>query len=529
MRIVSRTQHEGRTVLAISTGLSAHAAAKSRLQRGKRPHGYLITPAGVVHPWIPEGTFCRDARDDARVQREGGGILHIWGPDFDGVSLLDIITNTDTEAAWLAFHRCFTIIARAASGAGPLGSALLSEAAQSGPEAIFRAKDNSVLILPGDTYRRSLASHGVTVERENRLEWVLPDNDQKSPEHGIAFLAGACAYRIVGGVSPFMNTTFWSVQEKVKETEDTFLARLIRSGYVLPLNLLQPKINSSLCKNIMNAITMAEPAAVTSIFEFGESYSNLIDLQSLQTDTPQALLAKKTAFEQKQMRRLSQSTFVQKNTTKFLVIGIIAAFVIIFGGIFITDMASKPTTEGLEPQEVVNGFYEAVDLLDSNTLQAYSSKSAFKEYSGFLTSMYMTLRFRENYEGESKISTPIEIFEKKLDNTHIVYGITNLTCQELNRSKDLIEFNIGFYLFIPENLAEQNELPDTTHREIEEPLAVYYYRDTCTLSLKKGRWIVSDIQAIERSIIEKKGTRIFEAIAEGSGATLPYAPSAKNQ
>lgn len=525
MGIVSRLQHDNRTVWAISTGLSAHAAAKSRLQRGKRASGYLITPEGGIHPWIPEGTFCRDDREDARVQHENSGILYIWGSDFDGVSLLEIITDTDTEAAWLAFHRCFTAIERAASSADPLGRTMLREVGQSGPEAILWSQDGSVLILPGEIYRRSLAVHGSTIERQNRLEWVVPDSVSETPERSFAFLVGTCAYRIASGSSPFMNENLWSLQKKAKETEDTFIARLIRYGFALPIQVLQPSLNDSLSMRINEAITARKPASATSILEFSNSFTNT---EPSSTKNGKVQIQQRKAYEQKQITSLSRSIFFNKNKTNFLVAGIITAFVVIFTGMYISDIRSKPTTAGLEPHEVVTGFYNSIAMLDANTLKAYSKKKAYEEYDGLITTMYMTNRIRADVEGEAKMASPIELFTKRLDASYTIFGITNMTYSELQKKEDSAEYRVGFYLFVPEDLVDYGNEPKPLQWREEEPLAVYHYRDVCTLSRKKDRWIISDIRVEERSIAERVGTMIFSAAAEGSGESLPYAPHAED-
>ncbi|HOF85790.1 MAG TPA: hypothetical protein PLP41_08775, partial [Treponemataceae bacterium] len=191
MGIVSRTEIDGKTVLALSSGLSEYAASKSRLQRGSLSTGYLISPDGTVAPWITEGSFCRDLSADPRVSHEG--IFHLYGPDFDGTALIDIIRDPDPVKAWKRFQSVIRTIQEAAKTAGAPGQAVLAEAGQTGPAGILLAADGSILVL-GEVYRRCLAGQGETTEREHRLEWVHPDCAREPAEKNFAFLSAALAY-----------------------------------------------------------------------------------------------------------------------------------------------------------------------------------------------------------------------------------------------------------------------------------------------------------------------------------------------
>jgi len=221
-------------------------------------------------------------------------------------------------------------------------------------------------------------------------------------------------------------------------------------------------------------------------------------------------------------RRLNRAVFISKNSTKFVIGGIVSAFLLIFGGMYISDMRTKPTTAGMSPHEVTEGLYTSVSNLNANMLTVYSASKAAKEYINLVSAVFMTNNIRGKYEGSPLLATPERLFEEELDHSHTVYGITQLEIEETHAGPDTVEQLVSFYLFLPEETSV-TDAGEKLWRD-HEPLSVYYYRDRCTLTLKKDRWKITSIEPLERSLVENSGEVIFNAVASGNGGTLPYAP-----
>ncbi len=517
MRIVSRTEHDGARVLAIDTALSPASAAKAGMQRATTIQGHLISPDGHVRPWIPEGMFVLEELEQARIHNENSGTMQIYGPDFHGRSLLDIMEDADTSRSWKLLHTCFSAITRSGTEAGEQGTALLGDAGRSGPESILIGEDGSILILPGALYQRALSAHGDRVERENRLEWVHPDCMHRSAHENLVFLAATCVYRIAAGVSPFMTEQLWQLHDSTRETEAVFIRRLARNAYVLPLSLIHPEVSSRLSDSVQNAFTAGYPAALDAILAAIENHPEIPGQREKPVD--QSGIQAATARLRK---RLSRSLFFGKHATHFLVAGIVIAFFTIFGGMYISDLNSKPSTEGLEPVEIVKGFYDAVDNLDADTLTSYATSGASSEYTNLVSGIFMTNRLMGRNEKGDDFIDPVRLFRDKLDSTHFVYGITRLELQEAVKTKESTEYLVSFFFFLPE---ETRIIEDADGEEnTDKPLTVYRYRDQCTLTLKGDRWRITGIDRLERSIVEDSGNIIFASVSAGTGDELPFAP-----
>lgn len=517
MRIVSRTEHDGVQVLAINTALSPAIAAKAGIQRSITAPGHLIAPDGHVELWLPEGMFILEELENARIHNENSGTMQIYGPDFAGKSLLDIMEDDDTSRSLKLFNTCFSAIARAGAESGEAGAALLRDAGQSGPEAILIGGDGSILILPGMLYQRALSAHGDRVERENRLEWVHPDCMRRDARENLAFLAATCVYRIAGGVSPFMTDKLWQLHDTTRETESMFMGRLARNAYVLPLSLIQPAVSSELSESVGNALSSESPAALDAIIAATGNHSEIPAQKENPANQPGVQAA--TA---RLIKRLSRNLFFRRHATHLVVAGIVTAFFAIFGGMYVSDLASKPSTEGLEPVEVVKGFYDAVDGLDADTLTSYATSRASSEYTNLVSGIFMTNRIMGRHEKGEDFIDPERLFRDKLDSTHYVYGITRLLVQETERTEQSTEYSVSFFLFLPEEIRNIEDAWDTENDN--KPLTVYRYRDQCTLTLKGDRWRITGIDRLERSVVEDSGNVIFDSVATGTGNELPFAP-----
>lgn len=527
MRIVFRTGYDGDPVLALSTGLSPNAAAKSGIQRLAMEVGHRITPDGHISSWIPEGTFVRDDSEQMRTRHDNSGLLHVYGPDFDGESLLDIMNDSNRNRSWKRCHACLSAIARTGTEAGERGTALLRDAGQSGPEAIFMAGDGSILVLPGSLYQRAISSHGEHVERENRLEWVHPDSGRRNAKADLAFLAAAIAYRIAGGVSPFMTGQFWQLRDTTAETEESFIARLVRNAYVLPLSQINPAIPSRFSESVHAALTGDAPENLSSILESTslestEFDSPLPDLKGC-PDSPDTVrqVVLSPAVDSMQ-RKLARALFFKKHSTKFLFASLVLIFFAVFGGMYVSDITSKPSTAGLEASEVVHGFYDAVARLDADTITSYATTRASSEYINLVSALYMTNRLLGRDEKGEKFVDPVRLFSESLNDSYTVYGITRFEREEMYHTEHESGFTVSFYLFLPEETRPLDNMAITENSGM--PLTVYRYRDSCTLTMTGDQWRITAIDQLERTLVEDSGSNIFKAVASGVIDGLPYAP-----
>lgn len=522
MRIVSRIEHDGKPVLAISTALSPASAAKSGIHRLTVEAGHLITPEGIIVPWMPEGTLVYDDGEQTRHHHEFSGILHVYGPDFDGESLLDIMEDSDRTRAWKRCHACLSAIARAGMECGKEGAALLRDAGQSGPEAIQVADDGSILVLPGPLYQRAITSQEAHIERENRLEWVHPDSGRRNDRANLSFLAASIAYRIAAGASPFMTAPLWKLHDTTRETEEAFMARLVRNAFVLPLSQVHSAIPSRLSQSVHAALTGNAPESLSVILEDMANHTTLPDLPANTGNSVPGHSGFVSSAVDRMKRKLERLLFMKKYSTRFVVASLILAFFGFFGSMYVSDLAGKPTTAGLEAAEVVRGFYDAVARLDADTITSFATTRSSSEYTNLVSALYMTNRLLGRDEKGENFVDPVRLFSESLNDSYTVYGITRFELEETLRTEQTAGFTVSFYLFLPEETRQRDNM--TITEDSGMPLTVYRYRDACTLTMKGDRWTITAIDQLERTLVEDSGSTIFTAARAGSSDSVPYAP-----
>ena len=165
------------------------------------------------------------------------------------------------------------------------------------------------------------------------------------------------------------------------------------------------------------------------------------------------------------------------------------------------DAKSRPTTAGLEPLEVVLGFYESVGKLDQEVPKAYSSGGAAKRYTDLTATLYVTQKMAEAYSLQSLWVTPDEFYAAAGEDSALleqarVCGITRLEARETSREADRLDYDVSFFFWAPLSDAE---LQQETQEEPAAPLTVYACADRVTLTLneKKARWAITEIESEE--------------------------------
>ena len=501
MNIVSARQLEGRTVLALDTGMTPRAFAQSRFSLVLGSGGFVLDPAGTVEPWIPEGTFF----DETRARKK----MLVYGREFAGTPLLEAITCEDREAAWRRFHHCTAAINRAFL-AGTITPEALTAMAGAGPESVLVAEDGRILVLPFDVYTRCLAGQGEKVEIENRLLWIHPDYRTLNPSWAFSFMAGTLAYRIAAGKPPF------SSEENMKAEE---LAFNTRNGVFEPLELAVWSIRPAAAACINSLISTGIATGAETLLAFGPAYDGILDPAREGMPESAEFLKTKASSEKKRTGRMHRKNFFRRNRSALMVAGIAAAVIAVLAGSWLRDLAGRPTTKGLNSVEVVAGYYAAIESLDQEIPQAYTARDVKPDYTEFTTNLFVTSKVRQAYEQNTGIISPARLFALRDIGNFTVYGMTGLSIARVSENDTKAEYEVSFYLWMPfsESAASGGEGGVR--------LSVHRYRDMVSLEYRKEMWVITAIRNSERRQIEGDGAKLMKAVSDKTADAFEWAPT----
>jgi len=501
MNIVSTRLLGDRTVLALDTGMTPRAFAQSRFSQILGSAGLVLDPSGTVESWIPEGTVC----DETRSRKK----MLVYGPHFDGISLLETTAGADREAAWSRFHQCIAAINRAFL-AGNVSPETLTAIAGSGPEAVLVSADGRILVLPFDIYTRCLAGQGEKHEIENRLLWIHPDYRTLNPSWAFSFMAGTLAYRIAAGKPPFSSEGILKAEE---------LAFNTRNGVFEPLELAVWAIRPAAASCINSLISTGVATGAETLLAFGPAFAGILDPARDGVPESADFLKAKKASEKKRTGRMHRKNFFRRHRTTLTVIGILVAVVAVFAASWLHDLAGRPTTKGMESAEVVAGYYAAVESLDQEIPQAYTARGVKPDYTEFTTNLFVTSKVRQAYEQNTGIISPARLFALREPGNYTVYGMTGLSIVRMKEDATHAEYEVSFHLWMPFSESQ------AASGEAGARLSVHRYRDAVSLDLRKEMWKITGIRSLERTLVEGDGSKLFKAIADKTADALEWAPT----
>jgi len=371
-----------------------------------------------------------------------------------------------------------------------------------------------------------------------------------------AFTAATMLYRIFAGTPPF------------PATNDILIHQDMREGNFLPVRLAVPGLDGKLAELIQrvlepherrNAVTgtlmekplpgellaaiqpppRSEPALepppggveTSTHTGLAASVSSLIrpvsetDRLSLEKEKKQFLRVKTASVNTKR--------FVKRNTGILVAcligIGVLSFFV----HAMVQSRAARPTTEGMEPIEVIKSYYNAFGELDHILMESMLMRGVGRNDLNMVTHLFVINRVRMAHEHSPRsliisaqewqerqrrqeLETPydildvMEILDLLLPRNFAVFGVTDLQIEPLetritptanrrrNNDDDEVHFRVDYRLWVPAQMAGGSGATPDTRAEtetFEQPPPVYF-RHTDIVSLarnRRGNWQISDI------------------------------------
>jgi len=510
MNLVELRELDGNKVLGIASGLTPRSFAQTRIASFLSSHGHVFRPDGTVDEWIPTGTMS--------VETSGKSEMYIYGPAFEGISLLSAV-DEQRESAWKLLHTTISVLTKAYLEQ-KISAELMTEITSAGPGAVITAADGSVLVLPSDLFVRCVGGHGETCEITNRLLWSHPDHRTINPSWAFSFMAGTLAYRIASGYPPFGRAA--TQANTVPKAED--IASDMKNDLFEPLEVAVWAIRPA-AASCINALVSTKVATSTdTLVSFGPYIDSIIDPAKESIPESEEFVAARLAVEKKILDTAQRKDFFRRHKTTLLIAGIAFILLTAFIASYIHDNGKKPNTLGLQPTEVVSRFYEGVNALDQDIPRSFMYDRVKSGYDDLMTNLFVTSKVRQSYEKDSGVVSPAKLYADKDPLNRMIYGITNLSIQENSLSKETGIYTVSFYFWLPESIKEF----DTVNvQNIPIQLSIYAYKDIMTIGYFKDRWKITAIKQVQRDLVEGDAEMILKKITDGTAVTLPYAPSSE--
>jgi hypothetical protein len=510
---------EGKRVLGFDTGLSAQAFAQAKMAQVLTDRGFIVVPGGGVETWKAAGV--------AELPGDGGAVMVIWGPPFEG-KRLDLAVGGAEAAGGKGGEEAldclrYWINARAALGeAGPPpwpAGALVCSAGDrrdgpyprqggAGPADGPRPgqwpdqwpgpqpghwPEGSVFFPPERLVRRCLQAEGEGAWREGAEAFVHPDLEGTA---AAAFCAGAMLFRIFTGREAF------SAGAAVRQD--------MREGVFLPPRLAAPGLDGAPAALMEHALAPAGaggrktagggpaengrggqvpfPGGFTAVLGPPRSKPPAAFFRPLPEAEAARIEEERKQYLKKRNLSVGARRFVVRNTALITAAAAAALVIFLIVRSVAAGRAGLPDTGGMGAREVAETWYRAMGALDHQMMEACVTGKAGKDDIDMVTRFYVLNRVREAYEPGFSVTPAQEWIDAGAPaEAPQVFGVSDLRVEALRQDGEEARFTAEFTLWVPEPVD-----PGGGPVPVGRPC-----RDEITLTRRKGNWRIS---AISRTI-----------------------------
>ena len=488
---------DGHRALGFDTGLDARAFAQAKFAQFITEPGLIICPGEAlpqkIQLWKASGV--REVTGD-----DGKPTMVVWGPPVEGERLDALLGEIEQPDKVLAADRALATVslwiqAVLALGDIPAGIGFTEESLPLWPSAAIitqaaEGRPPSVFFAPPSLIRRS-----VTYNDEYYVNPALKGMN------AAAFTAAAMLYRLFAGTLPF------------SAADASVLHEDMRDGNFLPPHLAIPGLDSRLAALIKNALDpinfeRTNPELIASDKPFGVMFlgemieiiptgGQTVSASSLVHPPPEQdclLLEKEKAqFLKKKAASVKTRRFIARNTALLLglMAGAAVAAFIIFN--IISTRAQLPTTEGMDPIQVIESYYHAFGNLDYQMMEACVTGDAGKSDITTVINLFVMNKTRQAYEYTTEpFVLPAHLWPGgSLPDTPL-FGATDLRVEWLSGDYNggEIRYRVDYTFWIPAQAADEDEIAEDT-------LSLSYpRRDYLTFVRKKGNWRIAEITRV---------------------------------
>ena len=381
-------------------------------------------------------------------------------------------------------------------------------------DGIDSTKKLKLLFLPQNIFKYSIAGLSAVEQADLHNCWVNPSL------HGlpaICFTRSCVAYKMLTGRYPYPSA------DNLTRNAD-----LLDRNF-LPLELSVNGINKELAAAVNKGLKLnSDSVNIPGKKAKGKKSEDLIP----QKDFPLELLANAKeslstnisdeAFEEKvnsykklQNSKVKTKRTLRRNTTAFLAGFIALIVVIIYARSTYNSYLEDYTTKGLTSVQTIQTFFKGLNTLDIPLLQTFIDGRSANRYLDAISNVYVISKQRRSNGDDNGFQKPAKFFVMLTNSSMLsmtgLYGVTNVKIDgkaydeyiELQKNKEKPEIltqELGVTINKGDKSVHSVEYY-TLHTEgTNNDIFVTKNKDTFTLTFKKNRWIITDIQTSETEI-----------------------------
>jgi hypothetical protein len=453
----------GRLHLGVSLGTATRGAALTRILALRSTPGWIVGPGGV-REWRYEGV----------VEQEGK--VYLVGPHVPGLSLEKVLAMPAAAALPLVARLVRAMLQLSESPAGwfPLQS-----------DSVIFTDTGDVLFLPPNVDRelrdlRPFEAHRETFECLNHPDLTGPAR--------AAFSVSAALYSVVTGRFPFWGADTGDLHEQVRNLE------------IQPPASIVPGLQQDVSETIMAGLGRGRHGTV-SLQEIADDLErwNPRDLVQPVTEeqrrTAMDAAGTRQASAEKSFRR---RRFWRKNWRVAAILAAAAILLGILGGTVLKNVLAPRVTHGYPPRRVVATFYTSMNTLDQEAMQACVVGRAGRGEIDETTTLYVTSRVTQGYEGRSNVISAAE-WDKAgrppLTSPMSLFGVTGLSITEEQGGPNPV-YLATYDLWNPASPANADTAPDAAPQS-----EGHHVTDRVWMKTDRGDWVIFRIDRVHTTTL----------------------------
>jgi hypothetical protein len=396
--MVTEIVEHGVKHLAVPVGEVARGTGLTRILALKTSPGWLVEETRVTE-WRFEGVV------------EQAGSVFLYGAYVEGIPLSSVLAMPLAQALPFLHRlvRAFERLAERGAARFPLET-----------DTVLFTADGGVLFLPPEVAREIRDHSAFSLTREVFESINHPD---LKGDPLLSFSIAALLYRIITGAFPFMGAGAEEMHEQVRKLEINPPSRVVPelSAEVSAL------VMAGLGRSRRESVPLAEWAERLSAWQGQELYQALSAQEKAEAGQAAESLRQTAA------RSFARRMFWEKN---WKIVAIVAAVVIVVAagaGSIVRNVLAPRVTHGESPAQVVQTFYTSMNTLDHQAMQACVIGRAGRDLVNEVTTLYVTTRVTQGYEGKSNVISAAEWDRQgrpEIPSPATVYGVTGLSLKE---------------------------------------------------------------------------------------------------
>ena len=366
-----------------------------------------------------------------------------------------------------------------------------------------------LLFLPQNVFKYSIAGLSAVEQADLHNCWVNP-TIQGLP--AICFMRSCVAYKMLTGRYPYPSA------DNLTRNAD-----LLDKNF-LPLELCINGINPELAAAVNKGLKLnSDSVNIPGKKAKGKKSEDLVP----QKDFPLELLAKAKesistklsdqAFEEKvnsykklQSSRVKTKRTLRRNTTTIIVCILALVFAIIYGRSAYQNYLDDYTTKGFTSVQTIQTFFKGMNTMDITLMQSFISGKSANRYLDSISNVYVISKQRmSSGGGDGGYQKPAKFFVMLTNSSMLsivgLYGASNIKVDgkqideyiELKKNKDkpqILTQEQGVTINKGDKSVHSVEYY-TLHTEgTNNDIYVTKNKDTFTLTFKKDKWIITDIE-----------------------------------